>query len=206
MPRIWWRPMWPSLFAARSAALKRNVPSGVGPRGIRCGSSQGAQRLRPSVGTGLYPRAPPGAFRNIRGFTPLNPTESTTMATKHGVRLALAATASLAALTGVGTASASADQYSTYGDIAIQQNAPLFRLNPNSLEPGCFRPGHNDFHNGVPIDAHIDVTQRVGNVQISVDRGTNFSIDQVLVPGQRSGYVVYNTFDTGTSNTDADID
>ena len=34
----------------------------------------------------------------------------------------------------------------------------------------------------------------------------SYSIDQVLVPGQRTGYQVYNTFDTGTSTNDADID
>ena len=33
-----------------------------------------------------------------------------------------------------------------------------------------------------------------------------YSVDQVLVAGRYAGYRVYNTFDTGTSGTDADVD
>jgi hypothetical protein len=119
-------------------------------------------------------------------------------------RLALVASASVVAL-GMGAGSASA-QYLNIGDAAVSNDSPVFRLNPYTLEPGCFRPGMGRLHHGVDVDAHIDVTQTIKEAHISVRSGANFSVDQVLVPGERSGYAVYNTFDTGSNSADADVD
>src|SRR4051794_23690226 len=116
-------------------------------------------------------------------------------------RLALLAGTSLAVFA-AGTATASAE----YGDAGIVNDAPAFRLNPHTLEPGCFLPGQGRHHNGVDVDSHIDVTQRFGNAQITIKDGANYSVDQVLVPGYRTGYAVYNRFDTGSINNDQDID
>ena len=119
-------------------------------------------------------------------------------------RLALVATASVAAL-GVGAASASAD-YVQLGDAAVASHAPQFRLNPHTLEPGCFLPGMGRSHQGADVDSHVDVTQWVKEAHVRVLAGANFSVDQVLIPGRHSGYRIYNEFDTGTSATDPDVD
>jgi hypothetical protein len=78
------------------------------------------------------------------------------------------------------------------GDDAILSSSP-FRLNPGTLEPGCYRADHLadvDWHlvfdNGYTTEAHV-----------TVGDGSPVSIDQLLVPGYRSGYVVYNTFQDG---------
>ena len=108
---------------------------------------------------------------------------------------------------GVGLmAFASPAMASGYGDIAVKDDAPKFRLNPYTLEPGCFQIGSGYKYRDVEADSHIDVTQLVKEAHISVDPDANFSIDQALIPGKHSGYKVYNTFDTGTINNDADID
>jgi hypothetical protein len=118
------------------------------------------------------------------------------------VRLALFLSALLAVF-GLSTALASA---SSLGDVAVKNDSPTFRLNPYTLEPGCFLVGSHSRHNGVDVDSAIDVTEVSKQAQITVKPGTNFSIDQALVPGRHSGYVVYSTFDTGTVDNDADID
>jgi hypothetical protein len=110
----------------------------------------------------------------------------------------------LVAVFSVGTAASFADV--SAGDKAVAKDAPNFRLNVHTLEPGCFVIGSGYRHNGVNADAHIDVTQLVKEAHISVAPGANFSIDQALIPGKHSGYKVYSTFDTGTINNDADID
>jgi hypothetical protein len=92
------------------------------------------------------------------------------------------------------------------GDFAIKDDAPKFRLNPYTLEPGCFQLGDGFRYRNVDADTHIDVTQLVKEAHISVDTDANFSIDQALIPGKHSGYKVYNTFDTGSIDNDADID
>jgi hypothetical protein len=92
------------------------------------------------------------------------------------------------------------------GDVAIKDDAPKFRLNPYTLEPGCFQLGSGYKYRNVSADAHIDVTQLVKEAHISVAPGANFSIDQALIPGKNSGYSVYDTFDTGTIDNDEDID
>jgi hypothetical protein len=91
------------------------------------------------------------------------------------------------------------------GDKAVDADAPKFRLNPYTLEPGCFALKH-DHKDEVDGDRHIDVTQLIKEAHVSVDEDARFSIDQVLIPGKDSGYAVYNTFDTGTINNDPDID
>ncbi len=92
------------------------------------------------------------------------------------------------------------------GDDAIKADAPQFRLNAYTLEPGCFQLGDGFRRHGVDADTHIDVTQTVKEAHIRVTPGANFSIDQALIPGKHSGYQVYNAFDTGTIDNDPDID
>ena len=48
------------------------------------------------------------------------------------------------------------------------------------------------------------ISQRTAHVRVRPR--AHYSVDQVLVPGKNSGYVVYNTFDTGTIANDPDID
>jgi hypothetical protein len=78
------------------------------------------------------------------------------------------------------------------GDDAIMAGSP-FRLNPFTLEPSCYRADHIAdvdhhvvFDDGFTTEAHV-----------TVGDGSSVSIDQLLVPGQHSGYVVYNTFQDG---------
>lgn len=120
-----------------------------------------------------------------------------------GVSVALVAGSALA-LMGAAAGTASADPLD-YGDAAVRQTAPEFRLNGGTLEPGCFQLGRGSHHLGVDVDAHIDVTERVRQAHIRVT-DANFSIDQALIPGYGTGYQVYNTFDTGSIATDPDID
>lgn len=89
------------------------------------------------------------------------------------------------------------------GDPGI--SAPNFRLNDNTLEPGCFVPGRNA---PVDVDGHLVFSQDgiTGEVHVTVSDGAAFSIDQVLAPSPIDGYNVVNTFDTGTVNSDPDID
>jgi hypothetical protein len=107
---------------------------------------------------------------------------------------------------GVGLMAFASPAMAGYGDFAVKDDAPKFRLNPLTLEPGCFQLGVSFTYRDVDADAHIDVQQLVKEAHISVDPGANFSIDQALIPGKNSGYKVYNTFDTGTVDNDADID
>src|SRR5690349_11762557 len=87
------------------------------------------------------------------------------------------------------------------GDSAVRSAAPgNFRLNNRNLEPGCADLGR------MVSEGLVDVGDRNVELQVRVADFANFSIDQVLVAGAHSGYRVYNTFDTGTSNTDPDID
>ena len=112
-------------------------------------------------------------------------------------RLALCMGALISVL-GAGVAQAAVNnQYTDGQDAAVSGAAPgNFRLNVNRLEPNCYQafalPG-------------VDI----GDVNTSLDviNGNNtWSIDQMLVPGQNTGYRVVNTFDTGTVNSDPDID
>lgn len=92
------------------------------------------------------------------------------------------------------------------GDRAISDPLPgSFRLDDGTLEPGCFVPGRNA---PVDIDSHLVIgTDGLGEeAHVSVTNGAALSVDQVLVPSPIDGYSIYNTFDTGTVNTDADVD
>jgi hypothetical protein len=88
------------------------------------------------------------------------------------------------------------------GDDAIDSSSP-FRLNTHTLEPGCTTRAD--------LDSHIDLTALVDGdlveeLHVTVSNGSPVSVDQVLVAGHNGGYRIYNTFDTGTSGTDADVD
>ena len=111
------------------------------------------------------------------------------------------ATASAGLLVGASSA------YALAGDQAIDGSSP-FRLNPYTLEPGCFAWSHRS---DVDLDDHIDLTALVDGdlveeLHVTVDDGAKYSVDQVLVAGRFAGYRIYNTFDTGTSGTDPDVD
>lgn len=111
------------------------------------------------------------------------------------------ATASVGLMVGASSA------YALAGDAAIDDQSP-FRLNPYTLEPGCFAWSHRS---AVDLDDHIDLTALVDGdlveeLHVSVATGSAYSVDQVLVAGKNAGYRIYNTFDTGTSGTDADVD
>ena len=88
------------------------------------------------------------------------------------------------------------------GDEAINDSSP-FRLNPYTLEPGCTTRAH--------LDSHIDIAALVdGDIReelhVTVAHDSPVSVDQVLVAGRYGGYKVYNTFDTGSVDNDADVD
>lgn len=92
------------------------------------------------------------------------------------------------------------------GDPGISNPTPgAFRLNDNTLEPGCFVPGRNA---PIDVDSHlvIGVDGLSEEAHVTVSDGASFSVDQVLVPSPTDGYNVINTFDTGTVNNDPDID
>jgi hypothetical protein len=92
------------------------------------------------------------------------------------------------------------------GDRGISDPVPgSFRLNDDTLEPGCFVPGR---FAPADVDSHlvIGVDGLSEEAHVSVSNGASFSVDQVLVPSPIDGYRVVNTFDTGTVNNDADID
>lgn len=87
------------------------------------------------------------------------------------------------------------------GDQAVRSAAPGdFRLNHRSLEPGCYELGR------LISEGLVDVGDDNEELQVRVADIANFSVDQVLVAGEHSGYRVYDVFDTGTSASDPDID
>ena len=111
------------------------------------------------------------------------------------------ATASVGLMVGASSA------YALAGDQAIDSSSP-FRLNSYTLEPGCFAWSHRS---EVDLDDHIDLTALVDGdlleeLHVTVGDGAKYSVDQVLVAGRYAGYRIYNTFDTGTSGTDPDVD
>jgi hypothetical protein len=110
------------------------------------------------------------------------------------------------ATVGVGLLVSAGPAFALAGDQAIDDSSP-FRLNPYTLEPGCSSWGNRS----VELDDHIDLTALVDGdlveeLHVSVDDDAAFSVDQVLVAGKYAGYRIYNTFDTGTSGTDPDVD
>ena len=107
---------------------------------------------------------------------------------------------------GVGLMAFASPAMADFGDVAVDRDAPKFRLNPYTLEPGCFQLGSGYKYRDVEADAHIDVQELQKQAHITVEPDANFSIDQALIPGKHSGYNIYNKFDTGTVDNDADID
>jgi hypothetical protein len=106
----------------------------------------------------------------------------------------------------VGALALPAAAYAVPGDRAISNPAPgIFRLDDDNLEPGCFVPGRNA---PVDVDSHlvVGVDALSEEAHVSVSDGAWFSVDQVLVASSSDGYKIANTFDTGTSNNDADVD
>jgi hypothetical protein len=101
----------------------------------------------------------------------------------------------LSALLAVFSLSAAAASASSLGDPAISSDHP-FRLNPYTLEPGCFIPGRGP----VDLDSHLDLTtldagQIARELHVTVDHNSPVNVDQVLVPSAIDGYRIYNTFE-----------
>lgn len=90
------------------------------------------------------------------------------------------------------------------GDSGVLTTSP-FRLNPATLEPGC------SLASGLLGEGlHVQLGDTLNELHVSVpdafEPGGTDSVKQVLVPGLGTGYKVYNSFDTGTSSADPDID
>ena len=108
------------------------------------------------------------------------------------VRLALLLSALVAVF------SLSAPSAFASGDDAVLAGSQ-FRLNPYTLEPGCYRADHI-----TDVDSHILVNKNWDSSEeahITVEDGSAFSVDQVLVPSPIDGYKVVNDFDTARSIT-----
>jgi hypothetical protein len=106
----------------------------------------------------------------------------------------------------VGTLAMPAAALAVPGDRAISEPAPgQFRLNANTLEPGCFIPFRNA---PVDVDSHlvIGMDALTEEAHVTVTAGAPFSVDQVLVPSPIDGYNIEGPYDTGTINNDPDID
>ena len=107
------------------------------------------------------------------------------------------------ATAGVGAMAFASPALALPGDDAILSQAP-FRLNPDTLEPGCQLAGRMD-------SSHLNLTyldkgEIAQELHITVRNSAPFSVDQVLVPSKLDGYAIYKSFDTGTTNNDPDID
>jgi hypothetical protein len=103
---------------------------------------------------------------------------------------------------GVGLMAFASPAMALPGDAAIESSSP-FRLNPYTLEPGCTTRAYTDEH--IDIASLVDGDFRE-ELHVTVGKSSPVSVDQVLVPGVGGGYAVYNTFDTGSIDDDADID
>jgi hypothetical protein len=103
---------------------------------------------------------------------------------------------------GVGLMAFASPALALPGDEAISSSSP-FRLNPGTLEPGCTTRANTASH--IDIKALVDGDIRE-ELHVTVGNSSPVSVDQVLVPGRGGGYAVYNEFDTGTIENDADID
>ena len=100
------------------------------------------------------------------------------------------------------------------GDRAISSPAPVFRLDKATLEPGAFALSQVGMwiqsDTGVGLDASsFDVSVLPsGELRLANNsHHTMFSmdIDQVLVPAEHGGYLIYNTFDVGNNESAASI-
>jgi hypothetical protein len=103
---------------------------------------------------------------------------------------------------GVGLMAFASPAMALPGDDAIKSSSP-FRLNPYTLEPGCTTRAHTDSH--IDIAALVDGDIRE-ELHVTVGHDSPVSVDQVLVPGRYGGYAVYDEFDTGSIDNDADVD
>jgi hypothetical protein len=103
---------------------------------------------------------------------------------------------------GVGLMAFASPAMALPGDDAIKSSSP-FRLNPYTLEPGCTTRAHTDSH--IDIAALVDGDIRE-ELHVTVGHDSPVSVDQVLVPGKYGGYAVYDEFDTGSIDNDADVD
>lgn len=109
-----------------------------------------------------------------------------------------------AAAAGIGLMAFATPASAFSGDEAILDGSQ-FRLNPDTLEPGCHLASRMS-------SQHLDLTylmqgQIAKELHIKVKGNAPFSVDQVLVPSKLDGYAVYDSeFDTGTITTDPDID
>jgi hypothetical protein len=93
------------------------------------------------------------------------------------------------------------NRYSDGQDRAVDSAAPWdFRLDKYKLEPGCYELGR------LVSDGLVDVGDENEELQVKVFDIANFSIDQVLVAGENSGYAVVDNFTTGHPGADPDID
>jgi hypothetical protein len=117
-------------------------------------------------------------------------------------RLVLFASA-LTAMLGMSSVASAAigNPYSDGQDRAVDSAAPNdFRLDKSKLEPGCYEAGR------LLSDGLIDIGDLNEELQVKVFDIANFSIDQVLVAGENSGYAVVDDFTTGHPGADPDID
>jgi hypothetical protein len=115
---------------------------------------------------------------------------------RRSLKSALIASAAIAAF-GTSAATASA---ALSGDPGITD--PAFRLNPYTLEPGCFSPRY--------VPSNIDLSSfdfdALPNEELRVNNYSDkFDIDQVLVPSAFGGYKVYDKFDVGNLEDAASI-
>jgi hypothetical protein len=111
------------------------------------------------------------------------------------------ALAAVFGMTSVASAGVGNPYSDAYGDRAVSQAAPDdFRLNKWKLEPGCIELGR------YVSDGLVDIGDANEELQVRVNDIANFSIDQVLVAGENSGYAVVDNFTTGHPGADPDID
>jgi hypothetical protein len=117
-------------------------------------------------------------------------------------RLVLFASALAATCGFTGVASAAVgNPYFDGKDFAVDSAAPYkFRLDKRKLEPGCYELGR------YVSDGLVDVGDENEELQVKVRDIAPFSIDQVLVAGEHSGYAVVDNFTTGHPGADPDID
>jgi hypothetical protein len=98
------------------------------------------------------------------------------------------------------------------GDDAISNPTPgEFRLDPSTLEPGCFDLGRiGPWFVGVDASSFDAADDSLPDGELRLSNNTHvgpvsFDVDQVLVPSEFGGYNVRNQFDTGTIENDNDI-
>ena len=123
-------------------------------------------------------------------------------AVNRRVAWVMASTVLAVILAVVGTADSFAAVYNDGKDKAVDSAYPdLFQ--PRRRRPGAWLLSSTA---GSCRTSRIDFGDLSEELQVRVFDIWGRSVDQVLVAGDTSGYRVYNTFDTGSINNDADID